>query len=354
MLDRLQPEHRDFLVRASVLTRLSGPLCDTVLQRAGSAEVLHHLEARNLFVGALDRHQQWYRCHGLLRDVLRRDLDPMAVPGLLGRAADWYAAEGRLDEAVRLRIEARDGSGATALLRTHDEWFLDRGAAATFLDLGERLAGWSPPDPQVSLMLIYAAVLSGRFDRVATWSDVTEALLTGGCSVRMDGWHSARAALLAMRAAYGHDEDADPGAILAEALQAAELEHDPSTLGFVVARVVLGSTLARAGRFENARPAFEVAWSRPSRRRLPTSIALQSAGLYGLTLVQLGLQEQAKQIFAEAAPSADRIEQDWGDAAAASVTWLRLAEGRLLLSAGDSSAARPVLRGSPARGADRP
>jgi LuxR family transcriptional regulator, maltose regulon positive regulatory protein len=50
VLERQPEELRTFLLRTSVLERLSGPLCDAVLETQGSAELLGELEASNLFV----------------------------------------------------------------------------------------------------------------------------------------------------------------------------------------------------------------------------------------------------------------------------------------------------------------
>jgi len=87
VVDRLVPDHRDLLVRASVLERLSGPLCDAALGRTGSAAVLDALERADLFVTALDPRREWYRCHRLLRDVLLRRLadDPDERTRVLAR-----------------------------------------------------------------------------------------------------------------------------------------------------------------------------------------------------------------------------------------------------------------------------
>ena len=79
VFEGLPASHRDLLVRASVLERLSGPLCDAVLQRTGSAAILDDLSRADLFVVALDRRQKWYRCHRLFRDALRHRLDPEAA-----------------------------------------------------------------------------------------------------------------------------------------------------------------------------------------------------------------------------------------------------------------------------------
>ena len=45
---------RRFLLGTSVLKRLSGPLCDAVLEAQGSARLLEELERSNLFLVPLD------------------------------------------------------------------------------------------------------------------------------------------------------------------------------------------------------------------------------------------------------------------------------------------------------------
>ena len=70
ILDRVSPAESSFLIRTSVLTTMSGPLCDATLGRTGSGEVLEALEDRNLLVLPLDSRRQWYRYHHLFRDLL--------------------------------------------------------------------------------------------------------------------------------------------------------------------------------------------------------------------------------------------------------------------------------------------
>jgi LuxR family maltose regulon positive regulatory protein len=73
------------MVRSSILERLSGPLCDAVLETEGSAELLAELEQANLFLIALDDHRHWYRYHHLFAQLLRVELaglEPGPVAGL--------------------------------------------------------------------------------------------------------------------------------------------------------------------------------------------------------------------------------------------------------------------------------
>jgi LuxR family transcriptional regulator, maltose regulon positive regulatory protein len=98
-----QPEHlRRFLLRTSVLERLSGPLCDAVLATPGSAELLDELDASNLLLVPLDDQRQWYRYPQLFAELLRLELtyrEPALVPVLHRRAAAWHRQAGNLEKA---------------------------------------------------------------------------------------------------------------------------------------------------------------------------------------------------------------------------------------------------------------
>src|SRR6185436_15563230 len=65
LLAHLSQDEVRFLTRTAVLERMSGPLCDAVLESRGSAAILASLERSNLFLVPLDRDRQWYRYHHL-------------------------------------------------------------------------------------------------------------------------------------------------------------------------------------------------------------------------------------------------------------------------------------------------
>src|SRR5437763_3820980 len=74
-LEQLSRTLRTFLVSTSVLDRMSGPLCDAILRRTGSARIFEELSRKNMPLIPLDGHGGWYRYHHLLRQVLRTELD---------------------------------------------------------------------------------------------------------------------------------------------------------------------------------------------------------------------------------------------------------------------------------------
>ena len=115
-----QPEPvRDFLLQSAHLDRLSGPLCDVVLDRDDSGRTLVALERANLFLVALDDKREWYRYHHLFADVLRARLfadQPDLVVRLHQRASRWYQAHGATDQAISHALAARELDRAVYLL----------------------------------------------------------------------------------------------------------------------------------------------------------------------------------------------------------------------------------------------
>jgi len=103
VLDRQSAEVREFLLQTSVLSRLTGPLCDAVTNQTGSRATLEQLDRDNLFLVPLDDRRTWYRYHHLFADMLRSrllDTDPGQVAELHRRASHWYEANGDPVEAI--------------------------------------------------------------------------------------------------------------------------------------------------------------------------------------------------------------------------------------------------------------
>jgi LuxR family transcriptional regulator, maltose regulon positive regulatory protein len=107
VLDRQQPEVRQFLRRTSVAERLTPGFADWLTAGSGGARILDQLDRENSFV--FRDHYGRYRYHPFLRQVLlgelRREM-PGEVSALFARAARWAAGQGDVIEAVRYAAEA--------------------------------------------------------------------------------------------------------------------------------------------------------------------------------------------------------------------------------------------------------
>ena len=112
VLDRQEPGVREFLLKTSILERLSAPLCDAVTGTGGTAQgMLSAIERANLFLVPLDDEHSWYRYHHLFSDLLKLVLE-QTHPGLSVElhhlASHWYEAQGFLPEALNHALVAGD------------------------------------------------------------------------------------------------------------------------------------------------------------------------------------------------------------------------------------------------------
>jgi ATP/maltotriose-dependent transcriptional regulator MalT len=119
VLQRQPDDVRHFLLRTSILNRLTGPLCDAVVGRDGGRPILEGLERANLFLVPLDDRRNWYRYHHLFADVLHARLlaeQPDRVPELHRRASGWHAEHGEPSEAIRHALAGGDAERAADLV----------------------------------------------------------------------------------------------------------------------------------------------------------------------------------------------------------------------------------------------
>ena len=103
VLDPLPRSQRRFLVRTSILDRVSGPLADAVVGGDGATRMLERLQRRNLLVRPHDSEGEWFRYHRLLRQVLQAELRSEShdlVTALHERAAVWFEENGDLEAAI--------------------------------------------------------------------------------------------------------------------------------------------------------------------------------------------------------------------------------------------------------------
>jgi LuxR family maltose regulon positive regulatory protein len=126
---------QDFLLKTSILDRFTAPLCDVVVQRDDSREVLLALDQANLFIVSLDESRSWYRYHRLFADLLRHrlDIETEQVATLHQRASRWYADNSLPADAVRHSLAASDWERAAALILSISTIMLQRGQVTTLL-----------------------------------------------------------------------------------------------------------------------------------------------------------------------------------------------------------------------------
>src|SRR3954469_11873693 len=75
LLASLAPDDQAFLIHASLLKRMSGPLCDAMLETTDSEDRLRRLSESNILLVPVDREAHWFRLHQLFAEALRGELN---------------------------------------------------------------------------------------------------------------------------------------------------------------------------------------------------------------------------------------------------------------------------------------
>ena len=201
LLARLSERRRIFLTRTAVLERMSGPLCDAVLDHPGSAAMLADLARSNLLLVSLDRRGQWYRYHHLFRDMLLADLErvePDLAPVLRRRAAAWFLAHDRAEEALEYSLAAEDADMAARLVQTLWSPVYRQGRTATlqrwfrWLDDRDGIERY----PLNAMNAAFLAANTGHPDQAERWADFVDRWQYQDASQPLDPYTEAMAATL--------------------------------------------------------------------------------------------------------------------------------------------------------------
>ena len=131
LLDDLDADTTSFLLGASCLERLSGPLCDAALGRQGSARLLEALERRNLLVIPLDQRRELVPPPPGAERLLARRARPRwwaRSSRIHRRASEWFRAHGDVDAAVDHAAKAGDMALVESLVLSSFGRYGHRGA----------------------------------------------------------------------------------------------------------------------------------------------------------------------------------------------------------------------------------
>ncbi|AMN45763.1 LuxR family transcriptional regulator [Steroidobacter denitrificans] len=134
-----------FFLETSPLVRMSGPLCDAIMGRADSRELLAKLEESGLFVRSLDVSLQWFQYHSLFAGFLRAQLHrtaPAREHEVHALAAAWFRDNGHLEDAIVHALAIQDYAFATECLETWSGRLVMQGNLLTI----ERWFNCLPPE----------------------------------------------------------------------------------------------------------------------------------------------------------------------------------------------------------------
>ena len=247
VLGRQPEEERDFLLRTSILGRLSPSLCDTLTGGTDGRKILQNLEKKNLFIVRLDGAGEWYRYEHLFADLLRHQLelgyDTGKIAELHSRASRWYEANGYIEEAVHHATAANDWVRVMGLV-TGADIIRTRGGLTAYQWLvsvpRERLLA----NTRAAVTFAWALVMTGRALESAAFLNTFEK--SPACAPGLEGTIAAIRTYIGITTL---DPATERYAELALGTLPADSVYPRATVSFL-----LGMYYASGGRFAEAEP----------------------------------------------------------------------------------------------------
>ncbi|MCP3725218.1 LuxR C-terminal-related transcriptional regulator [Paraburkholderia sp. CNPSo 3272] len=186
MLERLPAETVAFMLRTSILDRLTASLCEAVTGVAASQRTLEDVAAHQLLLEPIDLEGHWFRYHHLMREYLRQRLErqyPVEVAELHRRACAWYTDHELWTDAVRHAIASGATEDALALMGHCAMALVRNGDLLTLL-------GWQRHFPvqlmraqtRVSLAIAWGMALAMRFEEALLMLKEVEHDAQDGCA----------------------------------------------------------------------------------------------------------------------------------------------------------------------------
>jgi LuxR family maltose regulon positive regulatory protein len=260
VLAGLPPETEEFLLQTSILTGLSGPLCDAVTGRTDSQERLEALERLNLLIVPLDEERRWYRYHGLFAEILQARLrahHPDDLRGLHARASAWHEERANDDEAIAHALASDDQDRIARCVAFACGRHLNAGELATvrrWLDAVPR--GVVERHAQLAAAYAWYFLIEGEPEPASAWLATAERALADG----LDGGPAMRPGIpsqLAMLRSQLAGLAGDSATATEEARRALDLVPPdvPAETAAILrgtATVILAVALLGAGDFDGA------------------------------------------------------------------------------------------------------
>ena len=178
VLDQQPPEVAQFMLDTSIVGELTEEACTAVTTGQDAVALLHHIDAANLFLVALDDERTRFRYHHLVQRLLRAELrarDRARERALQLRAGEWFESTGDTRRAARHFLAAQQPDRALALLQDRAvPDFLHNPVVAATLDLSLIDPAPLADSPDQLLALAADLLTSGDTARGGEFLDLLE------------------------------------------------------------------------------------------------------------------------------------------------------------------------------------
>ncbi len=182
VFDQQSNEIQEFLLDTCVLNRLQPHLCSALTDNCSAPLLLNQIATRSLFVIPLSETEPVYRYHQLFQEYLRQHLQMHDQSRYLHQhrlAAEWYAKQDDMVEAVYHALASEDFGYAAHLIESHAwETLTARGEIMTVIHWLPRFSEKAlKRHPQLCLYFSRALYLIGDIERSQSYLQLATEVL---------------------------------------------------------------------------------------------------------------------------------------------------------------------------------
>lgn len=353
VLAGLPTETQEFLLKTSVLDRMSAPLCEVVLEGNSSLErcqlMLEQLEKANLFTIPLDHNRQWYRYHHLFAELLQRQLQlqsPEEVINIHHRAGEWYDANGYVTQAIHHAQACEDQERVLDLIEAHGLAMLSGAKVRMVRGWFENLPmDMIRPRPFLCVLLAWTDLLTQYSDPPKTvdeWLQEAErALMTeqeSSDSKDRGKNHQVKVHIRIIRALLAHFRGMEPSSVIGLARKTLDMADENRSFFEGILSALIAQAYVALADIESANAHFENA----RRHAWACEVDYITIGSYyfrALISIRQGKVREAESICHEGLRSITRP----GEPEAPVLGGLYILLGRISLERGDLEVAEGLL-----------
>lgn len=169
----LTPHEKEFLIKTSILSKLTPDVCNGLLNITDSGEILEQLKANHLFTFSLEGEQEAYIYHDLFKDFLRTKLvaetDEKEFRKIHETAAGLYEKNGEYTQALDHYLKAERMEAASRLISMFARMWIKQGQVLRIRFYLEQIpAHYVQQDPWIVYLQAGLMELSGRLQEAAT------------------------------------------------------------------------------------------------------------------------------------------------------------------------------------------
>ena len=169
----LTPHEKEFLVKTSILSKLTPDVCNGLLNITDSGKILKRLHANHLFTFSLEGEKEGYVYHDLFRDFLRTKLiaetDEKEFRKIHATAAGLYEKNRQYTLALDHYLQAERVQEAGRLISIFARMWIKQGQVLRIRFYLEQIpAQYAQQDPWIVYLQAGLMELSGRLQEAAT------------------------------------------------------------------------------------------------------------------------------------------------------------------------------------------